>query len=279
MATYTGRCHCGDVHFRVEGDLAGLEVCNCSICRRTGYLHWYVAPERFHLASPEAAVATYTFGTHTARHHFCRRCGVSSYRRARSNPDQVDVNVRCLEGVDAERLAFARFDGEHWEEAITRRGDVALPAGVERLELETDPSALEPLVRMWMRTKLDTAPWGDLPTERGYSFEDNLGYFRDAIAPRCRVTLLREGGVPIAFLAQDGREIDLLFVAPEHQGRGLGRALLELARAHSPEGLELFALQANERACRFYEAQGFRVVARGTSPAPESAPDVRYAWP
>jgi hypothetical protein len=33
----------------------------------------------------------------------------------------VDVNVRCLEGVDLEALEVATFDGRHWEEAIRSR--------------------------------------------------------------------------------------------------------------------------------------------------------------
>jgi hypothetical protein len=105
----------------VTGPIEGVEVCNCSICTRTGYLHWYVSPERFRLLTPWEAVATYEFGTRVAKHYFCRACGISPFRRARSNPHDVDVNVRCLEGVDLESLSVKHFDGRHWEEAIERR--------------------------------------------------------------------------------------------------------------------------------------------------------------
>jgi hypothetical protein len=121
VARYRGTCHCGTVQLEVEGELAGLEECNCSICRRTGYVHWHVPPERFRIVSGEDALATYRFGTRVAAHHFCRTCGVSPFRRSRSNPDDVDVNVRCLEGVDLEGLEIQPFDGDHWEDSIERR--------------------------------------------------------------------------------------------------------------------------------------------------------------
>ncbi len=123
MTTYRGSCHCGAVAFEAAGELSGLEVCNCSICTRSAYIHWYIAPERFRLLTPPDAFTTYEFGTRVAKHHFCRRCGISPFRRARSNPQEVDVNVRCLEGMDLDSLKIHRFDGRHWEQQMeVRRG-------------------------------------------------------------------------------------------------------------------------------------------------------------
>jgi hypothetical protein len=112
------------VAFEVDGEPAGLEVCNCSICTRTGYVHWYVAPESFRLLTSPDAYATYEFGTRVAKHHFCRTCGISPFRRARSNPNEVDVNARCVEGLDLDALPVRRFDGRNWEQAMAsgRRG-------------------------------------------------------------------------------------------------------------------------------------------------------------
>jgi hypothetical protein len=39
----------------------------------------------------------------------------------RSDPDKIDVSVRCLDGVDPTTLAIRRFDGRHWEEAMRER--------------------------------------------------------------------------------------------------------------------------------------------------------------
>jgi hypothetical protein len=42
---YKGSCHCGQIAFEVEGELAQVADCNCSICSRMGALHWFVPRE------------------------------------------------------------------------------------------------------------------------------------------------------------------------------------------------------------------------------------------
>ena len=121
MTVYRGSCHCGAVAFEAEGELTEVEVCNCSICSKTGYIHWFVAPECFRLLTPEDAIANYEFGTRTAKNLFCRNCGVSPFRRARSDPDKFNINVRCLEGVDIDALKVEHFDGQNWEQAFRER--------------------------------------------------------------------------------------------------------------------------------------------------------------
>ncbi len=39
----------------------------------------------------------------------------------RSDPDKIDVNVRCLDGVDVAAIKIHAFDGRNWEHAITER--------------------------------------------------------------------------------------------------------------------------------------------------------------
>jgi hypothetical protein len=122
MPTYRGGCHCGAIRFEADGALTGLEVCNCSLCSKAAYVHWVVPPERFRLLTPEGAIATYQFGTRTSKNHFCRTCGIAPFRRARSDPDQVDVNVRCLDDVDVAALTTKPFNGRNWEAAMKNRG-------------------------------------------------------------------------------------------------------------------------------------------------------------
>lgn len=114
---YRGGCHCGRIAYQVEGELAEVSECNCSVCSKKAYLHWIVAPERFRLLTPREHLATYRFNTGTAGHHFCPVCGVAPFYIPRSDPDKVDVNVRCLEGVDLAKLKIRHFDGRNWEQA------------------------------------------------------------------------------------------------------------------------------------------------------------------
>jgi hypothetical protein len=116
---YEGGCHCGRVRFIVEGDLATSVVCDCSICSKKGFIHLIVPPEDFQLVSGGDDLSTYEFNTRTAKHHFCRHCGMHPFYVPRSDPDKFDVNVRCLDGVDLNDLALSAFNGKNWEQAIS----------------------------------------------------------------------------------------------------------------------------------------------------------------
>jgi hypothetical protein len=117
QVTYRGGCHCRGVAYEVDGPIERVSECNCSICTQKSYLHWIVARERFRLLTPWEGLATYTFNTHTAKHHFCPRCGVAPFYIARSDPDKIDVNLRCVEGIDLRAIRPVRFDGRNWEAA------------------------------------------------------------------------------------------------------------------------------------------------------------------
>ncbi len=118
LQSFEGGCHCGRVRFRVTGDLAQTTYCNCSICTKKGFLHLIVPPEQFELLRGRDELATYEFNTRTAKHLFCRSCGIHSFYIPRSDPDKIDVNVRCLDGVDLAALRPQSFDGRNWEAAI-----------------------------------------------------------------------------------------------------------------------------------------------------------------
>jgi hypothetical protein len=121
LKTYEGGCHCGRVRFRVTASLDRVTYCNCSLCSKKGFLHLIVPPEQFQCTSGESELATYQFGTRTARHTFCKICGVHPFYVPRSDPDKIDVNVRCLDGIDLASLAVKEFDGRHWEDAMQQR--------------------------------------------------------------------------------------------------------------------------------------------------------------
>jgi hypothetical protein len=117
MPRYRGSCHCGRVAYEVEGEIDRVIECNCSICSRKGYLHWYVTRDQFRLLTSWNDLATYRFQTLTAAHHFCPVCGVAAFYIPRSDPDLIDVNLRCVEGIDLGSLDIESFDGENWDEA------------------------------------------------------------------------------------------------------------------------------------------------------------------
>lgn len=112
---YTGSCHCGAVTFEVEApEAVEVENCNCSICAMTGFLHLIVPARNFRLLGGEELLTTYRFNTGVAQHKFCRICGIKPFYIPRSNPDGVDVNLRCLH-TRPRQVNIVDFDGQNWE--------------------------------------------------------------------------------------------------------------------------------------------------------------------
>lgn len=110
-----GGCHCGKVRFVARGAPTAVLVCNCSICTKKAYLHWIIPAVDFRLLTPADDLTTYAFNTGVAKHHFCRHCGCAPFYVPRSDPDKIDVNARCLDGVDLAALRVETFDGADWE--------------------------------------------------------------------------------------------------------------------------------------------------------------------
>jgi len=111
--THKGSCHCGRIAFEVDGDIAQVIECNCSICSRRGSLLWFVPRTQLRLATPESDLATYTFRTGRIRHHFCPTCGCAPFASGSDEKGTATaaVNVRCLEDVEPARLKIVPFDG------------------------------------------------------------------------------------------------------------------------------------------------------------------------
>lgn len=59
-----------------------------------------VHEKEFQLLQGEESLTLYQFHTHTAKHYFCRVCGIYPFHRKRLTPDFVGVNVFCLDGFD-----------------------------------------------------------------------------------------------------------------------------------------------------------------------------------
>jgi len=108
-----------------------------------------------------------------------------------------------------------------------------------------------------------------------------------AIDPACiRVLMDKSSSTVAGFMALTPGSLDHLYINVEYQGRGLGSKLLNEAKSQSPQGLELYTFQKNERAQKFYEARGFSVIELGfaeaaTNPwaaSQDELADIKYKW-
>ena len=93
-----GSCHCGAVQFEVDGGIEEYRRCNCSICRRKGAIMVTAKKEDFRLVAGADNLSLYQWNTNTARHYFCKTCGIYTHHWRRSAP-QYGFNLGCVEGV------------------------------------------------------------------------------------------------------------------------------------------------------------------------------------
>ena len=108
--------------------------------------------------------------------------------------------------------------------------------------------------------------------------DEDLAYFRDTVCATCVLWGGFEGQRLIGFIAFRDGWIDHLFVAPEHQGVGLGTRLLDQAKA-TKSRLRLWTFQRNDGARNFYESHGFvQIDITDGSGNEEREPDVLFEW-
>lgn len=102
METKKGSCHCGAVEFEVdlENGFGELRRCNCSLCRRKGAIIASVPLNRLRVTKGADMLTLYQWNTMTAKHYFCRVCGIYTHHQRRSNPNLFGFNLACIEDVD-----------------------------------------------------------------------------------------------------------------------------------------------------------------------------------
>jgi GNAT superfamily N-acetyltransferase len=130
--------------------------------------------------------------------------------------------------------------------------------------------------RLWLASWQSTGlPVARLATEAG-----NSQRIADELAAGWAAYLAWDEDRLVGFLAlkPDTGWLDQLFVLPEAQGSGIGRALLDFAKERLPNGLWLRTAADNLRACRFYERNGLRPTETQIHPA-LGHPTVIYRWP
>jgi ribosomal protein S18 acetylase RimI-like enzyme len=138
------------------------------------------------------------------------------------------------------------------------------------------PEDFEAVTILWRIAREKSLP--EFQRGKGHFFYEDQEYFRDHILSENHVWVVEMDRRPVAFLAMRDDFIDHLYVHPDYQNRGIGKALLDYARQLSPEHLWLYTLQVNVNARLFYEKYGFIAEKFGMTPPPDNEPDVEYHW-
>lgn len=141
---------------------------------------------------------------------------------------------------------------------------------------EYRPEDFDAVTILWRISREKSMP--DFQREKGHFFHEDRDYFRDHILTKNQIWVVELENSLVAFMAMNEDFIDQLYIHPDYQRRGVGRALLDFARTLSPDHLWLYTLQVNAAARAFYERNGFVVEKLGISPPPENEPDIEYHW-
>ena len=122
MQTMEGGCHCGRVRFRVTADLERVTECNCSICAKKAFLH-LIVPRN--ISSLSAARTSWRSTSSIPGPQSTRPANIAEstpFYVPRSDPDKIDVNVRCIDNIELGAVAPKPFDGRNWEFSMQQRG-------------------------------------------------------------------------------------------------------------------------------------------------------------
>jgi hypothetical protein len=118
----TGRCLCGAVSYRVDGELEPVVLCHCEDCRRWhGHIGAFAAAARDRLAISDDGDALRWYAAPTsdarARRGFCARCGSSLFWDA---PDHASISIAAgsLDAPTGVRVVshwFASRPGDYYD--------------------------------------------------------------------------------------------------------------------------------------------------------------------
>ena len=95
----SGSCHCGAVQVSVPARPDWLASCNCSLCRRTGWLVAYYPDDG--AVRVEGETVPYIWGDRMIAIHHCPVCGCGTHWDSTGESHgRVGVNARLLDGFE-----------------------------------------------------------------------------------------------------------------------------------------------------------------------------------
>ncbi len=112
---YQGSCHCGAVKFTFTcKEITSGIRCTCSICSRKGAM---MSPEPIPESDLDITgkenLSLYQFDTKTAKHYFCKTCGIYTFHETSRQPGYMRANLGCFQDIDTSNFKDAVFDGKN----------------------------------------------------------------------------------------------------------------------------------------------------------------------
>lgn len=133
-------------------------------------------------------------------------------------------------------------------------------------------SDLDQIVALYHRSRAVGLPF----VPRLHSLEEDRAFLAQFVAS-AELTVARRDGRLAGFMVHTGGSIAQLYLEPDLRGQGIGRRLVDRAKAGS-EALELWCFADNHAARAFYAAQGFSEIGGTDGDNEEGLPDIFLRW-
>jgi GNAT superfamily N-acetyltransferase len=160
---------------------------------------------------------------------------------------------------------------ERREVRVNRSHPVESEVDIRRARSDEGPA----LAALYLRSRRASIPAIPPPIHTDPEVEE---WFATVVLPQREVWVVEHADGLIALLVLEPDWLSDLYVDPRHTGRGVGSALVVLAKERSPGGLLLWAFGSNSGARRFYERHGFVAVGGSDGDNEEGMPDIKYHW-
>lgn len=136
-------------------------------------------------------------------------------------------------------------------------------------------SDADAIATLFLAARRTAMPW--LPTV--HTDEETRWWIANVLLRDFRVRIADVGGMVAGFAVVEDGWLNHLYVAPAHQGTGVGSGLLDDAKRMSGAALQLYVFQRNQHARAFYLRRGFVEVTFGDgSGNEEGEPDLVMRW-
>ncbi|WP_109463962.1 GFA family protein [Albibacillus kandeliae] len=118
--TVRASCHCGAVVLTADlpRGLTAPARCDCSFCRRRQAANVSARTDTVTIVQGAENLTLYSWGTGTAKHYFCKTCGIYTHHQRRSDPDETGINLGCIEGANPRD-----FDPIPWNDGVNHPSD------------------------------------------------------------------------------------------------------------------------------------------------------------
>lgn len=111
-----GSCHCGKVSITLSAKPEYINLCDCSLCSKSGGAWGYFTASEVEVSGQTNAYRRADYPEPAVEMHFCANCGSTTHRVLTEycEGDRVGVNMRIFEPTELAGIEARTLDGRHW---------------------------------------------------------------------------------------------------------------------------------------------------------------------